>query len=118
MPGADDDRVARDRLITTWVELVIRLGVLGLLLALSVALIRPFITVAIWSIVLTVAVYPVYDWMAVRLGGRRRLAALLDFGSGWRFNRNILAEYIFSINNGLGPTRHVFLLRYTFKRED
>jgi predicted PurR-regulated permease PerM len=77
MPSADDDRAARDRLITTWVELVIRLGVLGLLLALSVVLIRPFITIAIWSIVLTVAVYPMYDWMAGRLGGRRRLAALL-----------------------------------------
>ncbi|QIG94244.1 AI-2E family transporter [Bradyrhizobium sp. 6(2017)] len=77
IPGADDDRAAHDRLITTWVELVIRIGVLGLLLALSVVLIRPFITVAIWSIVLTVAVYPVYDWMAGRLGGRRRLAALL-----------------------------------------
>lgn len=76
MAGADD-RAAQDRLITTWVELVIRLGVLGLLLALAVVLIRPFITVAIWSIVLTVAVYPVYDWMARRLGGRRRLAALL-----------------------------------------
>ena len=77
MPGADDDRVARDRLITSWVELVIRLGVLGLLLALSVVLIHPFITIGIWSIVLTVALYPVYDWMTDRLGGRRRLAALL-----------------------------------------
>jgi predicted PurR-regulated permease PerM len=77
IPNADDDQAARDRLITTWVELVIRLGVLALLLALSVFLIRPFITVGIWSIVLTVALYPVYDWMSVRLGGRRRLAALL-----------------------------------------
>ena len=31
----------------------------------------------VWSVVLTVALYPVYDWMAGRLGGRRRLAALL-----------------------------------------
>jgi hypothetical protein len=57
----------------------------------------------------------------VELSGRSRrnsTSVFSDFGSGWRFNRNILAEYIFSINNGLGPTRHVFLLRYTFKRED
>ena len=77
MPNADDDQAARDRLITTWVELAIRLGVLALLLALSVFLIRPFITIGIWSIVLTVALYPVYDWMSGRLGGRRRLAAFL-----------------------------------------
>jgi hypothetical protein len=40
-----------------------------------------------------------------------------DFGGGWRFNPNLVAEYIFSINYGFGPPRHVFLLRYTFRRE-
>ncbi|MBO0798207.1 MAG: hypothetical protein J2P31_05240, partial [Blastocatellia bacterium] len=40
-----------------------------------------------------------------------------DFGGGWRFNPNFMAEYIFSINSGLGPPRHIFLLRYIFKRE-
>src|SRR5438046_3919079 len=77
MSSADHDPVGRDRLTATWVELAIRLGVLGLLLFLSFTLIRPFITIAIWSVVLTVALYPVYDWMAARLGGRRRVAALL-----------------------------------------
>jgi len=41
-----------------------------------------------------------------------------DFGAGWRFDSNWLAEYIFSVNRDLGPPRHVFLLRYTFKREN
>jgi len=59
------------------VELTIRLGVLGLLLYWSFFLVRPFITIAIWSTVLTVALYPVYDWIVERLGGRRRLAAVL-----------------------------------------
>jgi len=40
-----------------------------------------------------------------------------DFGVGWRLSPNLVAEYIFSIDNGLGPPRHIFLLRYTFKRE-
>jgi predicted PurR-regulated permease PerM len=40
-------------------------------------LIRPFITIAIWSVVLTVALYPVYEWLARCVGGRRRLAAVL-----------------------------------------
>jgi hypothetical protein len=77
IPSADHDPAGRDRLTATWVELAIRLGVLGLLLYLSFTLIRPFITIAIWSVALTVALYLVYDWMAERLGGRRRLAALL-----------------------------------------
>jgi hypothetical protein len=43
--------------------------------------------------------------------------SLSDFGAGWRFNSNLLLEYIFSVNRDLGPPRHVFLLRYTFKPE-
>jgi hypothetical protein len=44
-------------------------------------------------------------------------SAFSDFGAGWRFNSNWLVEYIVSVNRDLGPPRHVFLLRYTFKRE-
>jgi predicted PurR-regulated permease PerM len=77
MSSGDHDPAGRDRLTATWVELAIRLGVLGLLIFLAFTLVRPFITIAIWSVVLTVALYPVYDWMAGRLGGRRRLAAAL-----------------------------------------
>jgi predicted PurR-regulated permease PerM len=72
-----DNSFSRDQLTATWVELTIRLGVLGLLVYWSFVLVRPFITIAIWSVVLTVALYPVYDWMVSRLGGRRRLAAAL-----------------------------------------
>src|SRR3954470_23948473 len=68
---------SRDQVMGTVVELTIRLGVLGLLLYWSFFLVRPFITIAIWSVVLTVALYPVYDWIVERLGGRRRLAAAL-----------------------------------------
>jgi predicted PurR-regulated permease PerM len=77
MPTTDYDLSSRDQLTATWVELTVRLGVLGLLLYLSFTLVRPFITIAIWSVVLTVALYPMYDWMVGRLGGRRRLAAVL-----------------------------------------
>jgi predicted PurR-regulated permease PerM len=74
-----DDPVAsrRDRLTATWVELAVRLGFLAFLLYWAFILVRPFITIAIWSIVLTVALDPAYEWLATRLGGRRRLAAIL-----------------------------------------
>ena len=77
MPSADHDPSGSDQVTANWIELTIRLGVLGLLLYLSLILIRPFLTIAIWSVVLTVALYPVYDWMVDLLGGRRRLAAVL-----------------------------------------
>ena len=39
-----------------------------------------------------------------------------NFGAGWRFNRNFLAEYIFSTDFGQTSPRHTLLLRYTFDR--
>ena len=77
MPVDHPDPAARDRLTATWIELAIRLAVLGLLVYVAFILIRPFITIAIWSVVLTVALYPGYDRMVRWLGGRRRLAAVL-----------------------------------------
>ena len=67
----------RDQFTAASVELTIRLGVLALFLYFSFFLVRPFIGIAIWSVVLTVALYPVYDWMVRLLGGWRRLAAAL-----------------------------------------
>src|SRR4051794_40110437 len=47
------------------------------LLYFSFLLVRPFISIATWSLVLTVALYPVYNLIVGMLGGRRRLAAAL-----------------------------------------
>ena len=59
------------------VELAIRIGALVLLLYLALVLVWPFITVAIWAIVIAVALDPAYERLAGWLGGRRRLAAAL-----------------------------------------
>ena len=68
---------SRDPDTTPFIEIAIRLVALGLLLYWSLILVSPFISIVIWSAVLTVALYPVFEWMAFRLGGRRRLAAVL-----------------------------------------
>jgi predicted PurR-regulated permease PerM len=44
---------------------------------LSFVLVRPFISIAIWSVVLAVALYPVFEWLALQLRGRRQMAAVL-----------------------------------------
>jgi predicted PurR-regulated permease PerM len=72
-----DDPSGRDRVMTDWIELTVRLCALGFLLYLSFVLIHPFLTIAIWSVILTVALYPLYLWIVDLLGGRRRLAAAL-----------------------------------------
>ena len=61
----------------TYFELAIRLGVLGFLLYLAITLIQPFITILIWSVIIAVALYPVFLWTSGKLGGRERLAAFL-----------------------------------------
>src|SRR3981081_318664 len=67
----------RHQLTTTFVELAIRIGALGLVLYWTLILVLPFITIVIWSAVLSIALYPAFEWMALRLGGRRRLTAVL-----------------------------------------
>jgi predicted PurR-regulated permease PerM len=58
------------------IDAAIRIGLLGLLLYWSLKVIGPFLTIALWSAILTVALYPLFDWLAARLGSRR-LAAML-----------------------------------------
>src|ERR1700722_3849609 len=57
--------------------LAIRLALLIFLLYWSFVLVRPFIPVLAWSMVLTVALYPAYNWLSVHLGDRPKLAATI-----------------------------------------
>ena len=66
-----------DRTTTSFIEVAIRLGALALLIYWTLILVRPFLSIAIWSAVLTVALYPVFEWTSHQLGGRRRIAAAL-----------------------------------------
>ncbi|WP_271582539.1 AI-2E family transporter [Bradyrhizobium sp. CCBAU 45389] len=59
------------------VQLVIRLGLLALLIAWTFLIIRPFVPILTWSAVLAVAFYPAFSWLAKRLGGRPRTAAII-----------------------------------------
>jgi predicted PurR-regulated permease PerM len=70
-------RHASERPTAAPIELTIRLSALALLLYLAYVLVRPFISMVIWSVVLTIAFYPAFDWLATALNGRRRAAAVL-----------------------------------------
>ena len=73
----DKEMLQRDALAETYAELAIRLGLLALLVYWSLTLIRPFLSVIIWSIVLAVALYPIFERLSVTIGGRRRIAAAI-----------------------------------------
>jgi predicted PurR-regulated permease PerM len=58
-------------------DFVVRLAFLGLFAYWPLELVRPFLPVVIWAILLAVALYPAFAWLARRLGGHHGLAALI-----------------------------------------
>ncbi|KWV60443.1 permease [Bradyrhizobium macuxiense] len=58
-----------------FIQFAIRLGLLALLIYWSFVIIEPFVPVLAWSIVLAVALYPVFTSLSRGLGGRPRVAA-------------------------------------------
>lgn len=65
------------RFLKLSVEAAIRIGVLTLIFLWSLQIIKPFVQIVLWAIILAVAVYPVYLGLAKRLGGRKKLSAVL-----------------------------------------
>ena len=57
------------------VVLAIRIICLTLLGYWALILIRPFLTIIVWSIIIAVALYPLFDWLSARLHGHRTVAA-------------------------------------------
>src|SRR6266436_9363601 len=56
--------------------LAVRIVCLGFLGYWSLILIRPFLTIIVWSIIIAVALYPIFEWLSAKLYGRRALAAI------------------------------------------
>jgi predicted PurR-regulated permease PerM len=57
--------------------LAIRIFCLVLLGYWALLLIRPFLTIIVWSIIIAVALYPLFDWLSGKLFGRRVLSATI-----------------------------------------
>src|SRR4029078_10055109 len=74
---ADDTRPSLETRVT---DLVVRLAFLALFTYWSLELVKPFLPVVIWSVLLAVALYPAYAWLARRLGGCRGVSAALITG--------------------------------------
>ena len=71
--GGDQDP-ARTTLSAATIDLAIRLGFIVLLGYWSFRVIAPFLTIGLWSAILTVALYPLFDWLAGRLSPRAAAA--------------------------------------------
>src|SRR5215470_4398897 len=58
------------------VVLAIRIACLALLGYWTLTLITPFLTIIVWSVIITVALYPIFAWLSERLHGHRAVAAI------------------------------------------
>jgi len=59
------------------IDVIIRLGFLGLLAYWTGLIVGPFVVIVVWAVILTVAVYPIYAWLKKMLGGRGSIATLI-----------------------------------------
>lgn len=64
------------------VDIAVRLALLAAFAYLALELLRPFLGLFLWSVVLAVILYPAFDWLRRRLGGRGSLAAVLVTAAG------------------------------------
>jgi predicted PurR-regulated permease PerM len=77
MPAENDQVPAPTPFGSMTVDAAILIGLLGLLGYWSLQVLGPFLTVALWSAILAVALYPLFDWLAQQLSSRRLAAALI-----------------------------------------
>jgi predicted PurR-regulated permease PerM len=58
-------------------EISLRIALLFLLLYWCYSIIKPFIDILLWSVIFTVALYPLYNWTRQKLGGKKTLASVI-----------------------------------------
>ncbi len=72
-PTPQEDERHYNRAIYT----ALRLGFMALLLVWSFMIIKPFILPVIWGIIIAIAIFPLFEKLATRMGNRRKTAATL-----------------------------------------
>ena len=79
MPSQPEMNDARplDRMRSLTIDVAIRIGLLALLAYWSLKVIGPFVTILLWSSILTVALYPVFNWLAGVIGSKTVAAAMI-----------------------------------------
>lgn len=58
-------------------DTLIRIGLVGALAFLCFRIFSPFLSLTVSSIILAVAIYPLHQWVARRIGGRQKLASAI-----------------------------------------
>jgi hypothetical protein len=71
------DPTSEQRKQSLLLDVLIRAGLILALVILCFKIFAPFLSLMVWALILAVAIYPVQQWLARKLGGRQGLAATL-----------------------------------------
>jgi predicted PurR-regulated permease PerM len=71
------DSYLEQRLASRLVEVFVRIGLVLALVLLCYRAVSPFLTLLLWALILAVALYPLHQFVAGKIGGRQGLAATL-----------------------------------------
>jgi predicted PurR-regulated permease PerM len=72
---ANESSIDDKRFVNRAVEAAIRIGLIAILVSWCFSIVRPFITVMVWGIIIAIGVYPVYAWLKKLVGQREKMAA-------------------------------------------
>ena len=74
MTSADSSRVDQGFLANAMASFL-QIGALLVLLWWCFSIVRPFLSIVVWAVIIAVAVYPLHKSLAARMGGREKLSA-------------------------------------------
>lgn len=77
MSSVSHPSLFEQRTSTPLVDVLIRIALIGALVVLCYQIFSPFLTLAVWSIILAVTLYPFHQWLARKLGRKQWLASTL-----------------------------------------
>ncbi|MEP7129266.1 MAG: AI-2E family transporter [Chitinophagales bacterium] len=75
-----DSKISQKLVAGNVIDFLIRICALGLLFYWCYGILEPFITIALWSVILAVSLYPLFNSFKKKLGDRDKLAAYLITG--------------------------------------
>jgi len=72
-----DDSTIRKLLTRDFTNTVIRIGLIAFLVVLCARVFAPFVNLVLWALILAIALYPLHQFLAKKIGGRQGIAATL-----------------------------------------
>jgi len=70
-----DQQLKDEAHYTKAITTVLRIGFIGLLLVLSYLILKPFLFVVMWGIIIAVGIYPIFKKFSSLLGNQNKLAS-------------------------------------------